>query len=441
MEETQLQVRDKEVAVLTEVAMQREIAEVQAAMTIAKRFPRDHLHAIDRITIVCQRPALAEGALYTYSRGGTEVTGPSIRLAEAIAQQWGNMQFGIRELEQRLSESTVEAYAWDLETNVRENKVFQVKHTRHTKKGSYLLKDPRDIYEMVANQGARRLRACILGVIPGDVVEAAVNQCEVTLKAKADTSPEALQKMVVVFGEIGVSREMLEQRIQRKLESITPAQVIGLRKIYNSIKDGMSKPSDWFEMEPPSEPEGKKTAQTDLKKPTTQTSQNPPGEKKDPPPTTTQGPSPDLTITASSGSQGVKKGSSLTLPQVMEACQKQVHVELPVTIVTSKDINIGQWMDRFFFNDEPHLVFEMRPDLAEVAQGLTQAEIARSFKEGGFGIRFQDPGTERAGDEDLPPGAGSEFAPPTVPPEQAQAKGAGGAGAANGRKGPAKALF
>jgi len=34
------------VAVLTEVAMQREIAEVQAAMTIAKKFPRDHLQLL-----------------------------------------------------------------------------------------------------------------------------------------------------------------------------------------------------------------------------------------------------------------------------------------------------------------------------------------------------------------------------------------------------------
>jgi hypothetical protein len=54
---------------------------------------------------------------------------------------------------------------------------------------------------------------------------------------------------------------MLEQRIQRKLESIMPAQIIGLRKIYNSIKDGMSKPADWFEMEPTLEPNGKDAAQ------------------------------------------------------------------------------------------------------------------------------------------------------------------------------------
>lgn len=251
-------------AVLADAAAQREIAEVQASMTIAKRFPRNQAQAIDRIMIACQRPTLAESALYSYARGGTEITGPSIRLAEAIAQQWGNLDFGIRELEQRNGESTVEAYAWDLETNTRQKKIFQVRHKRYTKKGIYDLTDPRDIYELVANNAARRLRACILGIIPGDVVEAAQNQCEQTLKAKADISPEAISKMVKAFEGFQVSKEQIEARIQRKLESITAAQVVALRKIYNSMKDGMSKAGDWFEevsAAPVSEKKAKKQSQ------------------------------------------------------------------------------------------------------------------------------------------------------------------------------------
>jgi len=66
------------------------------------------------------------------------------------------------------------------------------------------LEDPRDIYELTANMGARRLRACVLGIVPGDVVESAVDQCERTLTAKADTSPEAMKKMVDAFGTFGL---------------------------------------------------------------------------------------------------------------------------------------------------------------------------------------------------------------------------------------------
>jgi len=233
--------------VMADVSQQRETAEVQAAMVIAKKFPRDPIDAMDRILHACTRATLAESALYSYSRGGSDITGPSIRLAEVAAQCWGNVQFGIRELEQRNGESTVEAYAWDIETNTRQVKVFQVPHVRHTKRGAYRLEDPRDIYELTANQGARRLRACILGVIPGDVIEAAVKQCEVTLTASADTSPEALKKMLAAFEPFGVTREQIEKRIQYRLEAIRPAQVVMLKKIYTSLRDGMSTPPDWFE--------------------------------------------------------------------------------------------------------------------------------------------------------------------------------------------------
>ncbi len=241
----------------------REIAEVQAAMVIAKKFPRDIRVALDRILQSCRRPTLAATALYSYSRGGTDVTGPSIRMAEAIARDWGNMQCGVRELEQRNGESTVEAFAWDLETNTRIVKVFQISHVRHKneyvngkKTGNTIavkLTDPRDIYEMVANQGARRLRACILGVIPGDVVDAAVAECEQTLHASADTTESGIKLMVDAFAKIGVSKEQLEQRIQRRMDAITPAQVVHLRKIFTSIRDGMSKPNEWFEYATPEE--------------------------------------------------------------------------------------------------------------------------------------------------------------------------------------------
>lgn len=240
---------------------QRAIAEVQAAMMIARMNPRDPILAMDRILNACARPTLADQAVYSYAKGGTDITGPSIRLAETMAQNWGNMQFGIRELEQSEGESTVQAYAWDVETNTRREITFQVPHVRHTKKGQYQLEDPREIYELVANQGARRLRACILAVIPGDVTEAAVNQCDMTMRTKADTSPEAIQKMLQAFEAFNVSKEQIEARIQRRVDAIQPAQIVSLKKIYASLRDGMSKAEDWFE-----QIDGKQVTTADFKK-------------------------------------------------------------------------------------------------------------------------------------------------------------------------------
>ena len=141
----------------------------------------------------------------------------------------------------------MQAFAWDVETNTRREGTFQVPHVRHTRAGTKKLEDPRDVYEMVANQGSRRLRACILAVIPGDVTEAAVAQCETTMHASADISPEGVAKLLQAFSAYGVTKAHIEQRIQRRVDAIQPAQVVSLRKIYASLKDGMSAAADWFD--------------------------------------------------------------------------------------------------------------------------------------------------------------------------------------------------
>jgi len=135
----------------TDMMITRQSQEVQAAMIIAKRFPRDEARAFDKILRSCQRQGLAEQSEYTYPRGGQKIVGPSIRLAEAIAQNWGNVDYGIIELSNNNESSEMMAYAWDLETNTRVTKIFTVKHWRDTKQGGYALNDSRDIYETTAN--------------------------------------------------------------------------------------------------------------------------------------------------------------------------------------------------------------------------------------------------------------------------------------------------
>jgi len=241
---------------------QREVAEVQAAMVIAKRFPRDPKASMDRILMACTRPTLADQAVYQYSRGGQDISGPSIRLAEELARGWGNILCGITELSRSNGVSECLAYAWDLESNFRDEKRFHVKHWRDTKKGGYALKDERDIYELISNQGARRKRACILAVIPGDVQETAVLQCDLTLKSKVDLTPERVESMLEKFAGFGVTKELIEKRIQRRIDALTPALFVQLGKIYNSLRDGMSKPHEWFEISPPElEPERKTLAE------------------------------------------------------------------------------------------------------------------------------------------------------------------------------------
>lgn len=237
---------------LTQVEQQRAVSETQSKIFLAKQFPRNQAESLSNIIQACQRVSLAEKSMYSYQRGGTDITGPSIRLAEAIAQNWGNMQFGIKELEQKNGESLVLAYAWDMQTNVVQDKTFAVPHKRTTKKGTYKLEDPRDIYEMVANQGARRMRSCILALIPGDIVEESIKECTKTLVSKMEKesgkTEERIKKCLEEFSKFNVSKEQLEKYVQRNLEAATPTQFVQLGTILNSLKDGISSASGWFEM-------------------------------------------------------------------------------------------------------------------------------------------------------------------------------------------------
>ena len=186
--------------------------------------------------------------MYEYPRGGQVVTGPSIHLARAMARSWGNLDSGFKVLEQNAQESTVMAYCWDLETNYRETKVFTVPHVRETKKGSYPLTDSRDIYEAVANQAARRERACILSVIPGDVVDAAVEQCNSTLSGDGGMPlVDMVRILVQKFQEqYGVTAEMLEEYIGCKKEAFSNQSVVRLKNVYNTLHDGSAGVEQYF---------------------------------------------------------------------------------------------------------------------------------------------------------------------------------------------------
>lgn len=230
----------------------RAVQEVQAMVLVAQKCPRDEIKAIRKILESAKRKSLAENAMYAYPKGGSTVTGASIRTAETIAMNWGNLSYGIKELSQNHSThaSEVMAFCWDLETNVRQEKIFTVPHIRYSrKKGNEKLTDPRDIYEKVANDGARRLRACILGIIPADVVEDFLAECEKTLAGDNKTPlKDRIKAMIEIFeSEFGVTKEMIEKRMGTKSDALIEKQLIELRKIYKSIKDNFQPASAFFE--------------------------------------------------------------------------------------------------------------------------------------------------------------------------------------------------
>ena len=229
------------------VEQSRTVTEAMGQLFLAKQFPRDRYHAYENLIEACSRVNLANQAIYSYPRGSAVIQGASIRLAEELARCWGNVDFGIKELSRQAGQSEWQAYAWDMQTNVRSTKTFTVKHERHTRNGVVKLTDPRDIYEVGANDGGRRLRACILAVMPPDLIDAAIEQCMKTLSGDATKSiGDKIKDMVAAFGKLGVTATNIEERTGKSLAAILPDELVELRTIYQSVKDGISKPSDFF---------------------------------------------------------------------------------------------------------------------------------------------------------------------------------------------------
>lgn len=225
------------------------IAEAQGKLIIAKNFPRDEHLAYAKVIEACKRKSLAEKAIYSFPRSGSTISGPSIRLAEELARCWGNVDFGIKELSQKDGESEMSAYCWDMETNTMSSQTFVVAHVRDTKKGQVRLTEQRDIYENNANMAGRRLRARILAILPPDLVEAAVNECRKTLAGNNDTPiSDRINKMVAAFAKFGVKIEVIEKRLGRKIDTMTTEDISEYIGIYNSLKDGNSSISDWFDV-------------------------------------------------------------------------------------------------------------------------------------------------------------------------------------------------
>ena len=89
----------------------------------------------------------------------------------------------------------------------------------------------------------------ILAVIPPEIVEAAIQQCRLTLAGKSDIPvADRVKSMVVQFSKFGITQKHIEIKLGKKLSDVLIDDLIELATIYNSIKDGQYKPSEYFNM-------------------------------------------------------------------------------------------------------------------------------------------------------------------------------------------------
>ncbi|WP_394436188.1 hypothetical protein [Streptomyces sp. SGAir0957] len=223
----------------TAVEQSRAVAEVQAAIYVARQFPREVDRSRSAMQAACSSMALAEKSRFRFPRAGGAVEGSTIHLAKALAQTWGNIQYGVTEMrrDDEYRQSEMQAWAWDVEANTRHVLTFIVPHAKFAKGKVEALIDLRDIYENNANNGARRLREAIFAVIPDWFIEEAEDLCRETL-AKGDGKPlpERIDGAVQVFQQLGINADRLEQKLGRPRAQWNGADIAQLLITHKSIQ-------------------------------------------------------------------------------------------------------------------------------------------------------------------------------------------------------------
>lgn len=248
-------------------AVAREQAEIQAAIIMAQRYPRNEMDAFVRAANSFKRLTMADNAEYSFKRGkrqdedgkwvDNKVAGPSIYAARELARIWKHVRYGIRILLIDERYVHLKGWAWDLEANnyVEMEDKFQKLIQRKGRDGetSWRTPDERDLRELINRRGAIAVRNCILQILPEDLKEDTLAVANDTLtkhakKELADNLDTTLRRLCMTFDRYAVTVEMLEGFLGHPLKNISPAELSDLRKIANSIKDGNSTREEHFEM-------------------------------------------------------------------------------------------------------------------------------------------------------------------------------------------------
>jgi len=244
----------------------RALAEIQSAMVMAKRFPRDLDLCADKLMALCRRPSFARKAYYSFKRAQRAIAGPSVWLTRQAASKYGNIRSGFRVLRNDGENVLVEGFAFDLETNAMfsEQAEFPFLIQRAIWEDGqkvdteWIKPDMRDGRELINKHGAICERNAQSRVLPVDYVNDAYELCIETVAKGEGDQVARVKKARVLFAEFGVEPEHVQQWLCKyrdvenaPLKSLTSEEFAALVGVYNAIKDGSSNVNEHFELKAP----------------------------------------------------------------------------------------------------------------------------------------------------------------------------------------------
>lgn len=264
------------IAAVTEKAR----AEIESAYIMAKKFPRNEEDARINIIRTCRIPSFAEKAKYKKPIGKSAIIGPSIRLAEEIARQWGNIDVEMTVLYEDPSRRLVQIRVIDLQTGSTGRAQFVIEKTVE-RKNAYgrnvvaerlnssgekisIVEATED--EVLSKQNAtasKYRRNLILQLIPTYILADAIEQVDETIRSGVKTDPERAKKAVADnYAKLGIKPSDIEKYLGHSFAQLTPDEIVNLKDLYTAMAEGET---TWAQILASKEEQPGETAQPDTK--------------------------------------------------------------------------------------------------------------------------------------------------------------------------------
>lgn len=255
VQEDGAKLQQHEVATAQAQAMAR--SQIEAQYLVAERHPRNMDRVRQLILKECKRSTFAAEAVYSLPRGGKRIEGLSIRFAEGIRRVYGNMLTQDAIIYEDDSQQIIRVTAIDFETNsvaMSDVSVPKFVEKRSPAKGDEVVggrtnSQGQTVYKVRATdddmrikrnaEAARARRNRILELVPADLRDECMRQCQATIKASTASDPDAYRKQIIDgFTTLGVPADELGKYLGHDLASASPDELAELRIVFQTVRDG-----------------------------------------------------------------------------------------------------------------------------------------------------------------------------------------------------------
>lgn len=247
-------------------------AMVEARYVIAFNNPRNIEQARIDILASCRRDEFAETARYKRPCGSKLINGRweeqyavgfSIRFAEEAIKAMNNINVESVTIYEDDDKRTLMISVTDLQSNLTYGKEVSISKTVERKKPKegqevlskrqnslgdtvFLVRATEDeIANKIAANESKIIRNFGLRLVPSDILEEANAAIDKTLKDGGADPKAAAKKIFDSFAAINVGPQDLEKYLGHTLTTISPNELVDLRAVYATIKDGESSWSDY----------------------------------------------------------------------------------------------------------------------------------------------------------------------------------------------------